>query len=158
LPQLAGLFGSIFTAPAIPGWYAELAKPSFSPPNWIFAPAWLTLYLLMGIAVYFIWSSYAKASGGQGRKVKTAFWLFWLHLFFNAIWSPIFFGLKNPGLAFVNIVIILIFIIILIIKFWPIKKLSACLLIPYLAWVGFASCLNYYIWILNWFAFHGELF
>ena len=144
MPQLAGLFGSIFTAPAIPGWYAELAKPSFSPPNWIFAPAWLTLYLLMGIAVYFIWQRTAESG-----RAKAAVNLFWLHLFFNAIWSPIFFGLKNPGLAFVNIIIILIFIIILIIKFWPIKKLSACLLIPYLAWVGFASCLNYYIWILN---------
>lgn len=144
LPQLAGLIGSVFTAPAIPGWYAGLARPPFSPPNWVFAPAWITLYLLMGLAVYFIWQKESES-----EKEKSAVNLFWLHLFFNAIWSPIFFGLKNPGLAFVNIVIILIFIIILIIKFWPIRKLSAYLLIPYLAWVSFASCLNYYIWILN---------
>ncbi|MDD5071439.1 MAG: tryptophan-rich sensory protein [Patescibacteria group bacterium] len=144
LPQLAGLIGSVFTAPAIPGWYAGLARPPFSPPNWVFAPAWITLYLLMGLAVFFIWQKESES-----EKEKSAVNLFWLNLFFNAIWSPIFFGLKNPGLAFVNIVIILIFIIILIIKFWPIRKLSAYLLIPYLAWVSFASCLNYYIWILN---------
>jgi tryptophan-rich sensory protein len=75
--------------------------------------------------------------------------LFWAHLFFNATWSPIFFGLQNPGLAFVNIIIIWLFIIVLIIKFWKINKISSYLLIPYLAWVSFASVLNYFIWILN---------
>ncbi len=138
LPQLAGLAGSLFTAPAISTWYAFLEKPSFGPPNWIFGPVWVLLYILMGISVYLIW-----------QKDRKAVYLFWIHLFFNATWSIVFFGLKNPGLAFLNIIIIWIFIIVLIIKFWKIRKLSSVLLIPYLLWVSFASLLNYFIWQLN---------
>ncbi len=144
LPQLAGAAGALFTAPAIPTWYAALQKPAFSPPNWLFGPVWLILYLLMGIAVYLIWQKIT-----ENDKVKTALWLFWLHLFFNAAWSPVFFGLKNPGLALINIFIIWIFIILLLIKFWKINKLSSYLLVPYLLWVSFATLLNYSIWQLN---------
>ena len=149
LPQLAGLIGSLFTAPAIATWYAFLEKPSFNPPNWIFGPVWVLLYILMGISVYLVWSSFTKASEGQSRKSKVALWLFWIHLFFNAIWSIVFFGLQNPGLAFLNIIINWVFIVVLIIKFRKIKKLSSILLIPYLLWVSFASLLNYFIWQLN---------
>ncbi|MBU4360264.1 tryptophan-rich sensory protein [Candidatus Parcubacteria bacterium] len=141
LPQLAGFIGSLFTTPAIPIWYASLIKPSFSPPNWIFGPMWILLYILMGISIYLIWNNI--------EKNKNIFWLFWIHLFFNATWSIIFFGLQNPGLAFVNILIILLFIIILIIKFYKINKYASYLLIPYLLWVSFASALNYFIWYLN---------
>ncbi len=144
LPQLAGILGSFFTASAIPTWYAALEKPFFSPPNWIFAPAWITLYALMGISAYLIWQKV-----GENKAAKSALWLFWLHLFFNAIWSIIFFGLRNPGLAFVDIVIIWLLIIVLIVKFWRINRWAAYLLIPYLLWVGFASALNYFIWYLN---------
>lgn len=146
LPQLAGALGAAFTSPAIPNWYANLAKPSFSPPNWIFGPAWITLYLLMGISIYLIWSSYSSA---PSEDKKTAFWLFWIHLFFNAIWSVIFFGLQNPLFALIDIAIIWLLIIVLIVKFWKISKWSAYLLIPYLLWVSFASVLNYFIWYLN---------
>ncbi len=144
LPQLAGIIGSFFTVSAIPVWYAGLEKPGFSPPNWLFGPAWVMLYFLMGISVYLIWQKM-----GENKAAKSAFWLFWIHLFFNAIWSIIFFGLQNPGLAFVNIVIIWLLIIVLMIKFWGINRWAAYLLIPYLLWVSFASLLNYFIWYLN---------
>ena len=144
LPQLAGLIGSIFTAPAIATWYAGLIKPSFSPPNWIFGPVWITLYVLMGISVYLIWQKIE-----ENKKLKEAMLIFWIHLFFNASWSIIFFGLQNPGLAFVNIIIIWLFIVALMIKFWQINKWSTYLLIPYFLWVSFASILNFFIWHLN---------
>jgi len=144
LPQLAGLVGSVFTTSAIPNWYAALEKPSFSPPNWIFGPAWILLYILMGISVYLIWQRV-----NENKTARGALWLFWIHLFFNAIWSIIFFGLHNPGLAFTDIIIIWLLIVVLMIKFWPINKWSTYLLIPYLFWVSFASVLNYFIWYLN---------
>ena len=138
LPQLAGIIGSFFTISAIPVWYATLEKPSFSPPNWIFGPVWILLYILMGISIYLIW-----------QKDRSSTRLFWIHLFFNAIWSIIFFGFQNPGLAFINIIIIWLLIVILMIKFWRINQWSTYLLIPYLFWVSFASILNYFIWYLN---------
>jgi translocator protein len=142
LPQLAGFIGSIFTVSSIASWYANLIKPGFNPPNWIFGPMWILLYVLMGISIYLIWQKIEL-------KNKNVLWLFWVHLFFNATWSIIFFGLQNPGLAFVNIIILLIFIVILIIKFYKISKTASMLLIPYLLWVSFASLLNYFIWYLN---------
>ncbi|MFH1187402.1 MAG: TspO/MBR family protein [bacterium] len=144
LPQIAGAIGSLFTTSAIPSWYASTNKPSFNPPNWIFGPVWITLYILMGISVYLVWQEVEK-----NKKSKNAITLFWIHLIFNASWSVIFFGLKNPALAFANIIIILVFIIILMIKFWKINKYSVYLLIPYLLWVSFATLLNYSIWRMN---------
>ncbi len=149
LPQLAGLVGSFFTAPAISTWYATLQKPGFSPPNWIFGPVWIMLYILMGISIYLVWSAYAPASAGQSRGLKTAFWLFWIHLFFNAAWSLVFFGWHNPGLAFVNIIIIWLLIVVLMVQFWKINRWSTYLFIPYFFWVSFAGVLNYFIWRLN---------
>ncbi len=144
LPQLAGIIGSIFTTSSISGWYSGLIKPSFNPPNWIFGPMWILLYILMGISIYLIWQSLEK-----NKINKNIFYLFYIHLFFNATWSIIFFGLQNPGLAFINIIILLIFIITLIFKFYKISKLASYLLIPYLFWVSFASLLNCFIWYLN---------
>ena len=150
LPQLAGLVGSFFTSSAISSWYVTLQKPSFNPPNWLFGPAWILLYILMGISIYLVWSSYAKDSERQSRnKTRSALIIFWIHLIFNASWSIVFFGFKNPGLALVNIIIIWLLIIILMIKFWKINKWATYLLIPYLLWVSFASMLNYSIWQLN---------
>ena len=140
LPQLTGIIGSFFTVSAIPTWYTTLVKPSFSPPNWLFGPVWVTLYFLMGISIYLIWQKVGKTKD---------FWLFWTHLFFNAIWTMVFFGLRNPGLALINIVILLCLIVVLIIRFWKIKKTSAYLLMPYLLWVSFATYLNWAIWRLN---------
>lgn len=144
LPQIAGIVGSLFTTSAIPSWYATLQRPSFSPPNWIFGPVWITLYVLMGISVYLVWQKVEENKTAEG-----ALWLFWVHLFFNAIWSIIFFGLQNPGLAFINIIIIWLLIIALMIKFWKINRWATYLLTPYLVWVSFASVLNYFIWYLN---------
>ncbi|MFC1748796.1 TspO/MBR family protein [Pseudomonadota bacterium] len=144
LPQLAGAFGSFFTISAIQSWYVTLEKPSFSPPNWLFGPVWITLYLLMGISVYLIWQKVDK-----DKEALSAMILFWIHLVFNATWSLSFFGLQNPQLGFANIMIIWLLIIILMVKFWKINRWSTYLLIPYFLWVSFASILNYSLWALN---------
>lgn len=137
----AGIIGSFFTASAIPTWYAFLNKPSFSPPNFLFGPVWVTLYALMGIAVYLIKNS--------GKNIKSTLSLFWVHLFFNATWSIVFFGLRNPLLGLVNIIILWFLIVMVILRFWKINKWAGILLLPYLAWVSFASFLNYNLWLLN---------
>lgn len=150
LPQLAGVIGSLFTVSAIPLWYATLHKPSFSPPNWIFGPTWILLYILMGISVYLIWKALETTTDEDKKHyTKTSLWFFWIHLGFNALWSIVFFGLQNPALAFINIIIIWVMILILILRFWKINRWSAYLLIPYLLWVTFASALNFAIWFLN---------
>ena len=142
--HLAGLIGSVFTTPNIQTWYATLEKPTFSPPNWLFAPVWLTLYTLMGIALYLIWQK-----GLKNENNRFAFFFFLLHLFFNAIWSIIFFGLHSPLLAFFVIVILWLMIIIMIMQFSRIRKWAGYLLAPYLLWVSFAGVLNFAIWWLN---------
>lgn len=139
--QLAGFIGSIFTTPSISTWYALLEKPSFTPPNYIFSPVWITLFLLMGISLYLIL-----------EKVKIrekAVIIFSIQLVLNVLWSVIFFGLKYPLFAFFEIIILFIFILLTIINFYKISKVSSYLLIPYLLWVGFASVLNLGIIILN---------
>ncbi len=144
LPQLAGLIGSIFTVTAIPVWYAQLAKPAFSPPNWLFGPVWVILYLMMGISIYLVWQRLEK-----NKHANTTFNLFWLQLILNGVWSPLFFGLKNPGLAFFDLLVLWILVMILAVNFFRICRPAAYLLIPYWLWVSFAGALNYFIWILN---------
>ncbi|MFA5163448.1 MAG: TspO/MBR family protein [Patescibacteria group bacterium] len=144
ISQLAGVIGSVFTSSAIPGWYSTLDKPSFNPPNWIFGPMWVTLYVLMGIASYLIWKR-----RGDIKSVKISLIIFFAHLILNALWSIIFFGLHNPMLAFFEIVILWLSILLLIGLFYRIDKRASYLLIPYLLWVSFASILNYSIWKLN---------
>jgi benzodiazapine receptor len=142
--QLAGLLGSFFTAPSIPAWYAGLEKPSFSPPNWLFAPVWLILYTLMGVAAYLIWER------GIGRKeARSALIIFALQLVLNTFWSLLFFGLQSPKLALIEIVILWFFIFLTIWKFAKISSLAGLLLLPYLAWVSFAALLNFFIFRLN---------
>lgn len=137
LPQVAGLIGSLFTFPAIESWYGGLNQPSFSPPNWLFGPVWTTLYLLMGIAWYLAWKKGVKP------------WLFLGHLGLNSLWSILFFGLRNPGLAFAEI-LILWWVIVLVIRQFRAKDCrTGWLLAPYLAWVSFAAFLNFSIWQLN---------
>lgn len=139
LAQSAGAVGTIFTVSSIPTWYALLNKPSFSPPNWVFAPVWTILYTLIGISLYIIWTKSKKG-------VPT---IFWLHLLLNAVWSPIFFGLKNLGLAFFVIVLMVMSLVIVIKRFKAIDKIAGYLLIPYLLWISFATILNLSIWRLN---------
>ncbi len=142
--QLAGLIGSFGTISSISNWYVYLVKPSFNPPNTIFGPVWTILYTLMGIALYFVW-----VKGYQKPKIKKAVLLFMLHLGVNALWSIVFFGLKNVGGAFYIIVLLWIMIVVLMNLFWSIDKRSTYLLIPYLLWVSFATLLNAAIWKLN---------
>jgi len=142
LCQGAGIIGSFFTVSSIPTWYATLNKPFFNPPNWLFAPVWTILYALMGIYFYLIWTSNKKEAG----KLKR---FFLIHLVFNSLWSIVFFGLKSP-LAALFIILILIFMIsYLIIKGFKINRYAPYLLMPYLAWVSFATILNAAIWVLN---------
>lgn len=140
----AGLIGSIFTFSAIPGWYSSLNKPTFSPPNWIFGPVWTTLYILMGIALYLVWKM-----GLKKKEVNIAFNLFLVHLLINALWSIVFFGMKEIFLALIVILILWVMIVVLIKLFWKINRNSAYILLPYLAWVSFATILNFSIWQLN---------
>jgi len=142
--QAAGLIGSFFTAPAIPTWYATLQKPSFSPPNWLFAPVWISLYALMGIALFLIWQK-----GWQKKSVKQALTIFGFQLGLNSLWSIIFFGFQSPFWALVEIIILWGLILLTIIKFKPLSKTASLLLVPYLLWTTFATILNFAIARLN---------
>ena len=139
---LAGGIGSIFTTPAIRDWYPTLVKPSFNPPNWLFGPAWTLLYLLMGIALYLVWTSVKE-------NKKSAYIFFFTQLFLNALWSIIFFGAHQTGWAFFEIVLLWLAILAAIFAFYRISKPAAYLLIPYILWVTFAAILNFAIWRLN---------
>lgn len=142
--QLAGIFGSLFTASSVGTWYATLAKPALNPPSWVFGPAWTLLYALMGIAAFLVWKE------GWGREeVKFALKVFALQLILNALWSVLFFGLLNPLLALVNIVLLWCAIAWTIAHFARLSRAAAWLMAPYLAWVTFATYLNAAIWILN---------
>ncbi len=142
--QGAGLVGSVFTSPAIPTWYATLQKPSFDPPNWVFAPAWILLFLLMGISLYLIWSKRL-----EDKEVKIAIVIFSSQLVLNILWSFLFFGFKSPLYAFIEIIILWLAILATIISFYRISRTAAYLLLPYILWVSFASVLNFSIMILN---------
>jgi len=142
--QIAGGIGSLFTSPAISTWYAALQKPSFNPPNWLFAPVWTILFLLMGISLYLIW-----IRGFKNKETKIALFIFAVQLILNTLWSILFFGLKFPLYAFIEIIILWLAISLTIISFYKISKTAAYLLLPYILWVSFASYLNYSIWMLN---------
>lgn len=144
LSQGAGIVGSLFTTPSIQGWYATLARPQVAPPDWIFAPVWTTLFLLMGIAAFLVWRN-----GWYRQDVRRALGVFWVQLACNTLWSIIFFGLHDPGVAFVEIIVLWLAIAATIYLFARISRLAAWLLVPYILWVSFASYLNYLIWILN---------
>ena len=139
----AGGIGSIATISNISTWYAVLEKPFFNPPNWLFGPVWTSLYLLMGWSLYLVWVAPYK-----GTK-KWAFLLFATQLVLNALWSLVFFGLHAPWGGVAVIVLLLASIVATIKLFWPISRLAAYLLLPYAAWVSFATCLNLAIALLN---------
>lgn len=143
LPFLAALVGSLATNPAIPGWYANLVKPSWNPPNYLFGPVWTVLYILMGISFYLI------IKGEFNKKVHRAMRIYYLQLIFNTLWSVVFFGFNNLPLSLVVMAMLWILIVFTIIDFYKIKKLAGYLLIPYILWVSFASFLNFTIFFLN---------
>jgi benzodiazapine receptor len=142
--QSAGLIGSLFTTPSIPTWYAGLQKPPFNPPNVVFAPVWTVLFFLMGVSLFLVWRF-----GFEKRVVKVSLILFFSQLVLNILWSVLFFGLKQPMLAFIEIVILWIFILLTIIYFFKVSRTASILMIPYILWVSFASILNFFIWRLN---------
>lgn len=142
--ESAGLIGSLFTTSEIPTWYRELVKPALNPPSWVFGPVWTTLFFLMGIAAYLVWRQ-----GLQKPRVRLALGIFTGQLVLNVVWSILFFGLHRPDLAFIEITLLWLAILITMIAFFKLSKPAAWLLLPYLLWVSFASYLNFAIWQLN---------
>ncbi|WP_420603941.1 TspO/MBR family protein [Flagellimonas sp.] len=141
---LIGFLSSFATQSSVNDWYLSLNKPDFNPPNAIFAPVWAILYVLMGVSAGIVWSK-----GFHHIWVKTALYHFGFQLLFNALWSIVFFGLKNP-LGALFVILVLLTLIILTIKwFRVVSKVAAFLLVPYLLWICFATLLNYKIWELN---------
>lgn len=173
LPLLAGLAGSVFTAESVSTWYLTLEKPAWNPPSWVFGPVWTTLYVLMGIAFYRVWMATGMdrmeamemvdlAPDGTVRidqRAKARLALAWqgyyamaafgIQLVLNVMWSAYFFGLRQPRVAFLVIVALWAGIVVTIALFRRIDRISSALLVPYLAWVSFATTLNYGIWQLN---------
>ena len=135
--------GSVATYDAIPTWYATLTKPPFNPPNWIFGPVWTLLYIGMAISLFLVWKE--KKSKLQAKAIK----VFMVQLFLNFLWSIVFFGAQNPGLALLTIVLLWSSIFYSIVLFHKINKTASYLLIPYILWVSFASVLNLFIFLLN---------
>ena len=142
--QGAGGIGAIFTTPAIPTWYAGLKKPAFTPPNYVFGPVWITLYLLMGIAVFLVWREGLSQEG-----VTLAFIVFRVQLVLNILWSVVFFGRKSILGGMLVILLLWIAILVNIIMFFGVSPIAGGLLIPYIIWVSIAANLNMQIWILN---------
>ncbi len=139
---VAGL-GSLFTNPEIAGWYETLGKPSWTPPNWLFGPAWTLLYLSMAVAGWLVWRERGETS------VTVPLTIFAVQLALNLLWSILFFGQHRTGLAFVEIIFLWAAILATIIVFWRVSSLAGALLVPYLLWVSFAAALNYAVWRLN---------
>jgi len=140
-----GYSASTVTRPSVESWYPTIAKPVFNPPNWIFMPVWTLLYILMAVAAGLVWDKIKE----QNEEVKKALGFFLIQLTLNAVWSYLFFGLKNPMLALIEIALLWLMIYETFLKFVKINKTTGYLLIPYLAWVGFAAVLNASIWWLN---------
>lgn len=143
LPFLAGLIGNLATSSNINSWYAYLEKPLLNPPNWLFGPVWTLLYILIGTALYVIWAKQTKNSK------KNAFIWFGIQLTLNTLWSIVFFGLHAPWAAVGVIAALIIAIVATVRYFWPISRTAAYLLVPYLAWVSFATYLNVAIALHN---------
>jgi tryptophan-rich sensory protein len=142
--QAAGFIGSIFTRPAISTWYAELQKPRFTPPDYVFGPVWLSLYISMGIAAFLVWRR-----GFHHQVVKVALAVFGVQLVLNALWSFLFFGLRSPLAGVIGIFILGIASILTVRSFLAVSRPAGLLLIPYFLWVSFATGLNLSIWWLN---------
>jgi translocator protein len=142
--EAIGIVSGLLSQTEMKTWFITINKPSWNPPAYLFGPVWTILYFLMGIAMWLIWKSDKIES-----KKTNALLLFALQLFLNFWWSILFFKFHLPGLAFVDIILMVIIIIITIFRFAPISRLAAWLLVPYISWVCFASILNYTIWILN---------
>lgn len=143
LPFVAAAIGSFATFPNIATWYAGLLKPFFNPPNWVFGPVWTILYILMGLSLYLAWTARYK-----GKK-SFAFVAFGMQLALNALWSVVFFGLHSLIGGVVIIVALLVMVALTMWLFWPISRRAVYLLVPYIAWICFATLLNIAVAALN---------
>jgi len=139
-----GFLSSLATQSSVNDWFVSLNKPSFNPPNWILAPVWSILYVMMGVAAGLVW-----AKGFHHKWVKSALYHFGFQLLLNASWSIIFFGLKKPFWGLLVIISLLILLVLTIRWFKVVSKTAALLLIPYFLWICFATILNYKIWEMN---------
>ena len=142
--QLAGVIGSVFTARSVSTWYITLVKPTFTPPSWLFAPVWISLYALMGVSLFLVWRK-----GSEVRGVKTAVAVFAVQLVLNACWSAAFFGARSPLAGLIVILVLLAAIVLAMVRFFRISPPAGALLVPYLVWVAFATVLNASIYNLN---------
>ena len=142
--QSAGLIGGFFTKSSVDTWYKLLAKPSFTPPSWVFAPVWIALYITMGISLFLVWDK-----GWNKPQVRIALAIFLLQLIINSVWSIAFFGMRNILLSVIIIILLWFAIVWTIVKFYKISKKASFILIPYLCWVSFAAILNVSILLLN---------
>ena len=145
IPVGIGAISGLFTASNVKTWFVTVAKPSFNPPGWLFAPVWTTLYIMMGIAFFLVW----KNETIQKSIKQKAIILFAIQMVLNFLWSFIFFQQHEIGWALVDIILLWIFILLTIFSFAPISKTAAWLLVPYISWVSFATILNFAIWQLN---------
>ncbi len=144
IPVAIGASAGAFTKPEIKTWYAQLTKPAWNPPPWLFGPVWTVLYILMGVALYIIWKNKTYHT-----PKRSAILIWCLQLAFNFLWSLVFFHLHQIGWALIDIGILWILIVLNIFSFSRISKPAAWLLVPYICWVSFAGLLNYAIWQLN---------
>jgi benzodiazapine receptor len=137
------LAGGILTSMSVDSWYPTLEKPKWNPPGWVFGPVWTVLYLSIAFAGWLIWQQRSL------RSVRPALVLFGIQLSLNLLWSGLFFGMRNPMLAFFEIILLWVAILLTTIAFWRLRPKAGMLLLPYLAWVGFAALLNFSIWRMN---------
>jgi benzodiazapine receptor len=140
---LAAGVGQFFGTPGPNDWYRNLRKPAFTPPSWLFGPAWTVLYLCMGIAAWLVW----RRRGLRGGAVPLL--LFAGQLALNAAWTPLFFGLRNPALAFADIIVLWGMIALTMVRFFSISRAAGWLMAPYLGWTTFAAVLNFALWRMN---------
>ncbi|MDI6851650.1 MAG: tryptophan-rich sensory protein [bacterium] len=143
IPLLVGFIGSLFTSSSVNTWYKEINRPSFTPPSWLFAPAWTLLFILMGLAFYYVWLN----NFGHNRTLVIG--IFALQLVLNLLWSLLFFGLRSPLTALIEIVVLWFVILLNIILFFRVSRVAGYLLVPYLLWVTFATVINLAIYLLN---------
>ena len=146
--ESVGIIGSFFTFSSVSNWFPTLVKPWFSPPSWLFGPVWTMLYFLMGLSLYIVWNYKTETISKQKYK-KQFFILFGIQLILNALWSFLFFGLKSPISGLIDILFLDIAVITTIIYANRVSKYAAVLLAPYMAWIIFATLLNFEIALLN---------
>ena len=144
IPLGVGAVGGFATSSSVSSWYLTLTKPPWNPPSWVFGPVWTLLYILMGLAAWLVWRL-----GASDPKVRAALILFGVQLVFNLLWSVLFFGLRSPGWALLEIVLLWALILATLVAFYRLRPAAGWLLVPYQLWVTFATVLNATIWSLN---------